>query len=85
MDQNKELKNKDILEDLERIMYEEVVYYSDRDKPVDTKMQKRLIVTDRMVKSASVIMAIENLKERRFMNRTERKSELRKTNSLNKE
>ena len=71
------------LEEIEKIMLEEVKFYSDKETTNVHKSQ-RLNITDRMVKSANVVLAVENLKERRYMNRTERKSELRKVNKTNK-
>ena len=68
---------KDVLEEIEEIMLEEVRFYSDKTTTNSSKTQ-RLNITDRMVKSVNVIVAVENLKERRYMNRTERKEAVRK-------
>ena len=67
-----------ILDEIEQIMLEEIKFYNSKEQTITSK-STRLNVTDRMVKSANVVLAVENLKERRFMNRTERKSELRKS------
>ena len=68
---------KDVLEEIEEIMLEEVRFYSDK-KTTNSSKTQRLNITDRMVKSVNVIVAVENLKERRYMNRTERKEAVRK-------
>lgn len=73
----KEEKTLSTLDEIEQIMLEELRFYSNKDNNISAKAT-RLNVTDKMCKSANVILATENLKERRFMNRTERKSELRK-------
>lgn len=73
-----ENKEKDILEEIEEIMIEELRFYSDKGKTIVGK-QQRLLITDRMCKSANVVLATENLKERRYMNRTDRKDLIRKT------
>lgn len=68
----------DVLEEIEKIMLEELKFYSSKENTVYNKSQ-RLNITDRMCKSANVVLATENLKERRFMNRTDRKDLIRKT------
>ena len=75
---------KDVLQEIEDIMLEEIRYYANKEQTVNAKSQ-RLNITDRMCKSANVILATENLKERRFMNRTERKDLIRKTEKQTKE
>lgn len=67
---------KNFLEEIENIMMEELRFYEDKDKTINAKSQ-RLSITDRMVKSANIILGVENLKERQYMNRTERKKENR--------
>lgn len=78
------LTSEQALEEIEKIMLEELRFYANKENNISAKAT-RLSVTDRMCKSANVILATENLKERRFMNRTERKSELRKSNSAKKQ
>lgn len=68
-----------ILEEINNVMLEEIRFYANKNQTISNK-SARLNVTDRIAKSAGVILAVENLKERRFMNRTERKSEIRKLN-----
>lgn len=82
----KEVQNEnkvDTLEEIENIMLEELRYYAN-DKYTNTAKSQRLNITDRMCKSANVVLATENLKERRFMNRTERKDLTRKIEKQNK-
>jgi hypothetical protein len=59
-------------------MMQELRFYSNKDTS-NVGKQQRLLITDRMCKSANVVLATENLKERRYMNRTERKDLIRKT------
>lgn len=68
------------LDEVEAIMLAELKYYENKDVTQIDKV-KRLTITDRMVKSANAILAVENLKERRYMNRTDRKAELRKVSA----
>lgn len=77
--ENKTNTTENILERLEAVMLEEIDFYTNKDTSTSSK-SSRLNITDRIVKSAGTILAVENLKERRFMNRTERKSEIRKLN-----
>lgn len=70
------------LEEVETIMMEELRFYQDKEKTINAKAQ-RLATTDRICKAANVVLAIENLKERRKMNKTDRMSEVRKTNQAN--
>ena len=77
-----EEEKKDALEEIESIMLEELRFYANKEINMSPKAT-RLNITDRMCKSANVILATENLKERRFMNRTERKDLLRKTEKQN--
>jgi len=82
----KEIQNEnkvDTLEEIEKIMLEELRYYAN-DNYTNTAKSQRLNITDRMCKSANVVLATENLKERRFMNRTERKDLTRKIEKQNK-
>ena len=71
-----------ILERLEAVMLEEIDFYTNKETSISLKTS-RLNVTDRIVKSAGTILAVENLKERRFMNRTERKDLTRKIEKQN--
>lgn len=73
----------DALDKVEQIMLEELEFYSNKDNTYLEKT-KRLNITDRMVKSANAILSVENLKERRYMNRTERKAENRRISENNK-
>ena len=73
----KEKTTEEILTEIETIMLEEIKYYANKEQTINAKSQ-RLNVTDRMVKSCNVVLAVENLKERKYMNRTERKKETRK-------
>lgn len=82
MDENKINENQNPLDEIEAIMLEELRYYSNKEMTINAKAT-RLNVTDRMCKSANVILATENLKERRFMNRTERKDLNRKIEKQN--
>ena len=79
MENKKTNTTENILERLEAVMLEEIDFYTSKDTSTSSK-SSRLNITDRIVKSAGTILAVENLKERRFMNRTERKSEIRKLN-----
>ena len=72
-------ETENILEEINTIMLEEMRFYANKNQTISNKAS-RLNITDRIAKSAGVILAVENLKERRFMNRTERKSEIRKLN-----
>ena len=78
----KERTTEEILTEIETIMLDEIKYYADKDQTINAKSQ-RLNVTDRMVKSCNVVLAVENLKERKYMNRTERKKETRKVKKMN--
>lgn len=79
-----EKENKeDSLNEVERIMLEELRFYSNKENNNASKVA-RLNITDRMCKSANVVLATENLKERRFMNRTERKDLNRKIEKQSK-
>lgn len=78
----KERTTEEILTEIETIMLEEIKYYADKEHTINAKSQ-RLNVTDRMVKSCNVVLAVENLKERKYMNRTERKKETRKVKKMN--
>lgn len=71
-------ENKNILDELENTMMEEIRHYAKADVVSQTRYNK----TDRMVKAANVVLAIENLKERQYMNRTNRRETIRKTQSL---
>lgn len=75
--QEKVLSTEEILGEIERVMLEEIQYYNNKEQTINAKSQ-RLNVTDRIVKSANVVLAVENLKERRYMNRTNRKEAVRK-------
>lgn len=75
--EEKVLTTEEILGEIERVMLEEIQYYNNKDQTINAKSQ-RLNVTDRIVKSANVVLAVENLKERRYMNRTNRKEAVRK-------
>lgn len=79
----KEMSTEEILTEIETIMLEEIKYYANKEQTINAKSQ-RLNVTDRMVKSCNVVLAVENLKERKYMNRTERKKETRRVKKLNK-
>ena len=79
MENKKKNTTENILEKLEEVMLEEIDFYTSKETSTSSK-SSRLNITDRIVKSAGTILAVENLKERRFMNRTERKSEIRKLN-----
>lgn len=76
-------ETENILEEINNVMLEEIRFYANKNQTISNK-SARLNVTDRIAKSAGVILAVENLKERRFMNRTERRSEIRKTNNSSK-
>ncbi len=71
------------LEQVEQMLFDEMVFYSDKDKTINAK-QQRLNVTDRICKLANGILATENLKERKYMNRTERRAETRRMQTVNK-
>lgn len=77
MEEIKLENKKDVLDEIEQIVLDEVKFYSDKTTTNAHKSQ-RLTITDRMVKTVNIIVAIENLKERRYMNRTERKEAVRK-------
>lgn len=66
-----------VLDEIEDVMLDEINFYRNKENGLSIK-NARLNITDRIVKSATIILAVENLKERRYMNRTERKSEMRK-------
>jgi hypothetical protein len=80
MKENKliELKEpeKDILDEVEDIMFQEVRFlHSVGAKATNQQLQ----TVDRIVKGFGVILAVENLKERRYMNRTDRRESVRKS------
>lgn len=67
---------KDILDEVEDIMFQEVRFlHSVGDKATSQQLQ----TVDRIVKGFGVILAVENLKERRYMNRTDRRESVRKS------
>ena len=74
-------KSENILDEIEKIMLEEIKLYKNKTLP-SSVLSSRLNITDRIVKSANVILSVENLKERRYMNRTERRGEERKLNKM---
>lgn len=76
---NENENKKDILEEVEDAMRKELNFLS-RVKGKATSSELQAI--DRLVKVSGIILATENLKERRYMNRTERKSEIRKAKDL---
>lgn len=76
---NENENKKDILEEVEDAMRKELNFLSNvRGKATCSELQ----AIDRLVKVSGIILATENLKERRYMNRTERKSEIRKAKDL---
>lgn len=75
------LKNDNVLDELETMMLDELKFYTNKELTINAKAQ-RLAVTDRICKTANVIIAVENLKERRYMNKTERKESIRKINKI---
>lgn len=78
---NQNVENENILNELETMMLDELRYYANKELTINAKAQ-RLAVTDRICKTANVIIAVENLKERQYMNRTERKESIRKTKKI---
>lgn len=79
MNENNEINtNKNPLDELEEMMLEEIRFYSKTEVFNKSRMEK----TDRMVKTANIILGVENLKERKYMNRTARKENERKINNM---
>ena len=72
---NNDVKEKDVLDEIEEIMMKEVRFLSEQGSKATNQ---QLQTMDRIVKGAGVVLAVENLKERKYMNRTNRKSEIRK-------
>ena len=81
MNENQEKNN--YLDTVEKMLFEEMKFYSGNNQTINAKNQ-RLQITDRICKLANGILATENLKERRKMNKTERMSEVRKTENSKK-
>lgn len=76
---NENENKKDILDEVENAMLKELKFLSaSRGKATSQELQ----AIDRLVKVSGIILATENLKERRYMNRTGRKSEIRKAKDL---
>ena len=71
-----EEEKKDILDEVEDIMFQEVRFLH---KVGAKATNQQLQTVDRIVKGFGVILAVENLKERRYMNRTDRKESIRKS------
>ena len=75
-------QTQNILEDTERLIFEELKSLSNDDDIA--KKLRRLPIADRKFKAATVIVSFENLKERKFMNRTARKDVTRKIEKATK-
>jgi hypothetical protein len=65
---NEQLK-KDILDEVEDIIMKEVRFLSEKGS---STTNQQLNTVDRIVKGCGVVLAVENLKERKYMNRTNR-------------
>ena len=72
---NEELK-KDILDEVEEIIMKEVRFLSEMGSKASNQ---QLVTVDRIVKGCGVVLAVENLKERKYMNRTNRQESVRKS------
>lgn len=73
-----ENQKKDSLEELDEIVMKELRYYSETEGVINEARQHK---TDRMVKLINTKLGLENLRERKFMNRTERRESIRKANN----
>lgn len=67
-------KESDTLDEVEEIMFEQVRALRKGTSVTELQLQ----IVDRVVKGLGIILATENLKERRYMNRTNRKEAVRK-------
>lgn len=79
---SEELKE-NVLEEVEKELYDELKFLSDKDTDLAKKI-RNLQVTDRKIKVANVIVSIENFKERKYMNRTNRIDARRKVDEAKK-